>query len=224
MFSLSEACMAPVKPFAAFTLGRGVLEFAARALWLFDADIESGERVARGMSLRHQGLDSQRKLATLPAALNEHTDLDLDKIAGRVREMVTKADEEGVKTLRDRRQKVIGFGSGMLKRGELVRSIPDGEFDYRLFSAVCHSESWALIQVGFQKLDRENLVIKQGEPMNLSYVCVRSIEYFAQALWAQAHIYGWKIGPFARLLEETYDSLSLAPERRFWRRQPAVHM
>ena len=96
MFPLSEACMTPVKPFAAFTLGRGVLESAAGALWLFDADIESGERVARGISLRHQGLDSQRKLATLPAALNEHTDLALDKIAGRVREMLPNADEEGV--------------------------------------------------------------------------------------------------------------------------------
>ena len=98
--------------------------------------------------------------------------------------MVTKADEEGVETLLDRHQKVIGFGSGMLKRVELVQSIPDGELDYRLFSAVCHGESWVLNQVGFQKLDRENFVIKQGKPMILSYVCIRSIEYFAQALWA----------------------------------------
>ena len=224
MFSLSEACMTPVTPFAAFTLGRGVLESAARALWLFDADIESGERVARGMSLRHQGLDSQRKLASLPAASNEHTDLALEKITGRIREMVTKADEDGVETLLNRHQKVIGFGSRMPTRVELVRRIPDGEFDYRLFSAVCHGDSWALIKVGFQKLDRENFVIKQGKPMILSYVCVRAIEYFAQALWAQAYIYGWKSGPFARLLEETYNSLSLAPEWRFWRRQAAVHM
>ena len=48
LFALSDACVSPVKPFAAFTLARGVLESAATALWVFDSDIEKKERVERG--------------------------------------------------------------------------------------------------------------------------------------------------------------------------------
>ena len=44
------------------------------------------------------------------------------------------------------------------------------------------------------------------------------------ARWAQVYLHGWKSGPFARLLEETYDSIGLIPEGRFWRSQAVALM
>ncbi len=220
MFSLSEACMTPVKPFAAFTLARGVLESAMRVLWLLDANIKWDERVTRGMSLRLQNLDSQRWFA---ARRSEHPDLVVKQIDERVAKMVTQADNMGV-TVRRNKSRVTGFGSGMPRWGELTRRIPDGESDYRLFSAVYHGAPWAVIEVGLEKSDRENFAVKSAKPMFLIYLCSRSIEYLAHALWAEVSSYDWNSGPFARLLEETYDSASLPPERRFWRRQATAHI
>ena len=214
MFALAEACRTPVKTFSAFTLARGILESAARALWLFDTDIRWAERVTRGMSLRLQGLDSQRKFARL---VNKPID---EHIHERKAQIIEKANQMGLKVLSNSRG-VTGFGSGIPKRGELTRRIAGGESDYRAFSAGLHGEFWAS---GFQKSDRENFAVKQTDPVKSTYVCVRSIEYFAHALWAEVHIYGWKSGPFAQLLEKTYNSLSLRPERRFWRHQATEHM
>ncbi len=68
------------------------------------------------------------------------------------------------------------------------------------------------------------MAVKSPEPIVLIYVCWRAIEYFARALWAQVYLYGWKSGPFARLLEETHDSIGLVPDRRFWRSEAVAHM
>ena len=181
MFALSDACTNPVTIFAAFTLARGVLESAMRVLWLLDANIKWDERVTRGMLLRLQNLDSQRRLA---AHRSEHPDLVVKEIDERVAKMVTQADNMGV-TVRRNKSRVTGFGSGMPRRGELTRRIPDGESDYRLFSAVYHGESWAVSEVGFEKSDRENFAVKSAKPMFVIYLCSRSIEYLARALWAR---------------------------------------
>ena len=220
MFALSDACTNPVNVFAAFTLARGVLEYAMRVLWLLDANIKWDERVARGMSLGLKNLDSQRWFAT---HRSEHPDLVVKEIDERVAKMVTQADNMGVK-VRRKGSRVTGFGSGMPRWGELTRRIPNGESDYRLFSAVYHGASWAVVEVGFEKSDRENFGVKSAKPKFLIYLCSRSIEYLARALWAKVSIYDWNSGPFARLLEETYDSASLPPEQRFWGRQATAHI
>lgn len=223
LFALSDACVSPVSPFAAFTLARGVLESAATALWVFDTDIEGKERVERGMSLRLVGLEDQKKLSrTTPAGPD--TDEVTRKITNRIEDMITAAGARGVEPHRNRRERVDGFGSKMPGRLELVSRVPGGEFDYRLFSAVAHGHSWSLIGVGFKPSGEQNLAVKSPEPIVLVYVCSRAIDFFARALWAQVYLYGWKSGPFARLLEETCDSIGLIPERRFWRSQAAAHM
>ena len=221
LFALSHACVEPVTLFAAFTLARGVIESAATATWLFDANIGMKERVERGMSLRLVGLEDQQKLslAAGPDA-NEAT----RKIADRIKDMITDADARGMEPHRNRRSRVDGFGSKMPRRLELVSSVPGGEFDYRLMSAVAHGHSWALLGVGLKPSGKQNVVVKSPEPVTLAYVCSRSIEVFARALWAQVYLYGWKSGPFARLLEETYDSIGFVPELRFWRSQAVAHM
>lgn len=223
LFALSDTCLSPVKPFAAFTLARGVLESAATALWVFDPDIEGKERVERGMSLRLVGLEDQKKMSRVNPA-GPDTDEVTRKIASRIEDMMTAAGARGVEPHRNRRTKVDGFGSKMPTRLELASRLPGGEFDYRLLSAVAHGHSWALIGVAFQPSEKENMAVKRPKPIVLIYVCWRAIEFFARALWAQVYLHGWKSGPFARLLEETYDSIGLVPERRFWRSQASAHM
>ena len=223
LFALSDACVNPVKPFAALTLARGVLESAATAFWLFDVDIEKKERVERGMSLRLVGLEDQKKLSRASPA-GPDSDEVTRKITNRIEDMITVAAARGVEPHRNRRMHVDGFGSRMPGRLELVRRVPGGEFDYRLLSAVSHGHSWSLIGVAFKPSGKPNMAVKSPEPIVLVYVCSRAIEFFARALWAQVYLFGWKSGPFARLLEETYDSIELVPERRFWRSQAVVHM
>ncbi len=223
LFALSDACLNPVKPFAAFTLARGVLESASTALWILDTDIEGKERVERGMSLRLVGLEDQKKLSrTSPAGPD--ADEVTRKITGRIEDMVTVAGARGVEPHRNRREKLDGFGSRMPGRLELASRLPGGEFDYRLLSAVAHGHSWALIALAFKPSEKQNMTVKSPEPIALIYVCSRAVEYFARALWAQAYLHGWKSGPFARLLEETFDSIGLVPEQRFWRSQASAHM
>lgn len=223
LFALSDACVSPVKPFAALTLARGVLESAATALWIFDTDIDGKERVERGMSLRLVGLEDQRKLSRASPA-GPDTDEVTRKITSRIEDMTSAADARGVEPHRNRRMKVDGFGSKMPGRLELASRVPGGEFDYRLLSAVSHGHSWSLIGVAFKPSEQQNMAVKNPEPIVLVYVCSRAIEYFARALWAQVYLHGWKSGPFARLLEETFDSIGLVPERRFWRSQAVAHM
>ena len=188
------------------------------ALWVFDSDIEKKERVERGMSLRLIGLEDQRKLSrTSPAGPD--TDEVTRKITSRIEDMTRAAGARGVEPHRNRRGQVDGFGAKMPGRLELVSRVPGGESDYRLLSAVAHGQSWSLIGVGFKPSGKQNMAVKSPEPIVLVYVCSRAIEFFARALWAQVYLYGWKSGPFARLLEETYDSIGLVPERRFWRSQ-----
>ncbi|MXW25335.1 MAG: hypothetical protein F4Z77_03395 [Dehalococcoidia bacterium] len=223
LFALSDACVSPDTPFPAFTLARGVLESSATALWILDADIEGKERVERGMSLRLAGLEDQKKLlrASPPGP---DADEVTRKIASRIKDIMTVAGARGVEPHRNRRMKIDGFGSKMPGRLELVSRIPGGEFDYRLLSAVTHGHSWSLIGVAFKPSGKQNMAVKAPEPIVFVYVCWRAIEFFARALWAQVYLHGWKSGPFARLLEETYDSIGLIPEGRFWRSQAVVHM
>lgn len=80
-----------------------------------------------------------------------------------------------------------------------------------LLLAVTHGHSWSLIGVAFKPSGKQHLAVKAPEPIVFVYLCWRAIEFFARALWAQVYLHGWKSGPFARLLEETYDSIGLIP-------------
>lgn len=112
----------------------------------------------------------------------------------------------------------------MRGRTELAKTMLDAEADYRLFSASAHSHSWALTSIGYEPSDRKNLHVKHVEPTTLAYLCLRSIQYFARALWEQTYFFGWRSGPFSRLLEEVYDAIEIAPNRRFWRGQVVAHI
>ena len=124
MYALAAACTEPVAPFAAFTLARGVLESAAIAVWLFDTEIGAAERVERGMSLRHAGLEELRKLTESDPAVLEYDGDASRKVKDRFNDMLAKAIERGVEPRRNRKGQVDGFGAGMPRRLDLVNPNP----------------------------------------------------------------------------------------------------
>lgn len=223
MWALSEACTNPVQPFAAFTLARGVLESAALAVWLFDQGIDARERVARSLSVRHAGLEEQAKMARsspITSRLGGDVEREIDN---RMNELVRQAERYGIAPGVNDSGRVRRIGSRMPTRTELARKLEDGEADYRLFSAVTHGHSWALLQVGFRISADRKSATREPKAEVFTYACLRSIEFFSRALWDLAYLYGWRTGPFARLLESTYDTADLANERRFWRRHVLDH-
>ncbi len=127
------------------------------------------------MSLRKQGLDEQRKLSSEAA---EHTSgRDTVKVVSeRIDAMVLQAGARGIDVVRDRRDRVVGFGSRTSNRLDLARRFPGGAEDYRLFSAVVHGHSWALLQVGLDVNQPKGTAVKQAKPQVLRYPCLRVIE------------------------------------------------
>jgi len=116
-----------------------------------------------------------------------------------------------------------GIAERMPNFTELIGITLDRESAYRLLSGVAHGHHWAIQQIGFRAIDRED---QHGQPIKalekhlppsfVLYVANIAVTSFAKVIWYLWCLYGWKLTEAETLLDTTYDRLRYKPELRFW--------
>lgn len=221
---LIRAMHEPITPYACWTCARSMLEPAAITAWLFDPKISAHQRVSRSFAYRFEGLQEQLKFV-MSAGVKEEESV---QILARIDQLEQKAVSLGMPTLRNSKGKRDGVGERMPSATIIIKMALNDEIAYRLFSAIAHSHSWALQQLGYEKLDYQR--IKDGDKnrsvavqktagnikMHL-FACSRSVNAYALPVWYQCLYFGWDKQILINLLESVYDDIGMQPITRFWR-------
>jgi len=208
---------AAIKMVACCTCVRSMLEPCAISVWLSDPTIDGRERIARAFAYRYSGMVQQLKFARCKQAPPQEIQTQEQRIA----DVEDVAIQLGYPRLVDRRGNRNGIGMTMPNTTTLITDILNEERLYRLISGVAHGLHWATIPLAFrtQHPPQGNLVHleKTFSASGLLLVATGAINALGRALWNQTLLMGWDQAPLRALLEETYDSIDINDEFRFWR-------
>jgi hypothetical protein len=150
--------------FALYSLLRPAAEAAVRMAYLLEAGIDETQRLARGLNVRLENLIQQNKVVADHAMLTE-----------RLANLERRATANGIDTLRDRRDRVDGFGEREPQETDLFAEyLGEGELIYRYLSGHIHSMAWV-------QISREGAV-PTDEPGVSSMPMVLNVEVFANVL------------------------------------------
>jgi len=154
MIAFTKTVTEPAQTIAPWTCVRSLIEAASLAVWLLDPDIEPRIRVQRSLAFRYEGLEQQQKIAK--AAGDESSRRKIDKRLETTRDIARKL---GISEGKSNKAQRHGIGQEMPTITNLIKNTLDEEVAYRLFSALAHAHSWALIQVSFQRTKSEPSLI-----------------------------------------------------------------
>lgn len=141
MLMIFEGAKLPT--YSLYTLLRAAAEAIVRCAYLLDPSLTERERMARGLNVRWENLDEQRKI-----------DRDDKKFAERVAYLEQRAVENGIEVLKKSDDKPPHFGEGRENDVDLFAQYikaessnadekpPVGETLYRYLSAHVHSMVW----------------------------------------------------------------------------------
>ena len=132
-----DALDEPVRPLAACSCARVVLELSARVQWLLDPELDRIERMGRIFAHRLRGIVQQlkyeRSRGRAVVAFEE-----------RIEQLAKQADCVGVPVARKKGGRVATIGK-MPTATELVSKISSQQAMYRVLSALAHGNSWAIL-------------------------------------------------------------------------------
>ena len=234
----------PILTFAVWSSARNVLEASSKCIWMFDATIESAERITRSLNVR---VNEIRKSQTYQRRLLQATEREADTISqltserdARVkclRKQVATISQEisdgdtrvaylrkraatiGVTEKLDRNENFIGFGDGTSSISEQIDSaFDDAESVYSLLSAAEHGTTWAVRALGAHvDMGSQPRVSPDLTPEKALWLILMATEWFSRGLWAQYEMFGWDLHELKTVLEKAYDQIRIKPVRRFWR-------
>jgi hypothetical protein len=100
-----------------------------------------------------------------------------------------------------------------------VRDVFGQETLFRIFSAMAHSQSTALVQLGFLSFDEAlpTLLTKGMNADAAAVLLMTAADSLAKPTWAKARLYGLRIPRLANVLETRYGEMGLSQSRWFWR-------
>ena len=139
-FALTRLLVEPVPTVAPWTCARGGLEASAISCWLLDPDITPRERVSRSYACRYDGLREQEKLARTAG-----DQAFLQNVQARMDEIEVQAAGLGYPAVQNRREERIGVGRVMPAKTRCIEEVFGQETLYRIFSAMAHSQSSAMV-------------------------------------------------------------------------------
>ena len=215
-FALTRLLVEPVPTVAPWTCARGALEASALSCWLLAADVSSRERVARGFAYRHSTLREQQKLAR-----STKDQSALDRIAARIDEVEGKALALGFNRVVDKNDRRIGIGRVMPSTTDLVGDVCRQETLYRIFSAMAHSQSTAMVRLGFLPFDASlPTVLTKSMNSDVAAVLLTSgADSLAHPVWAKARLFGLDCERLVKIFEARYGEMGLAESKYFWRHE-----
>jgi hypothetical protein len=197
----------PLEAWAPWSCVRALLEACALGRWLFDPTIDWTTRVGRSLTLRLEGLNQQKRFGLAAGQSTSHAEDRILTVTG-------QAAKLGIEAVRNRRGRLVGFGSPMPSMTRLVSDELGEEAMYRLLSAVAHGHLWAITELGLKLLPAEeappvepSLRVLQKTPMlsGFLYLSRRSAHALARLLQHQVAYYGWRISGLKTLVQRFDD-------------------
>lgn len=214
VFALTRMLVEPVPTIAPWTCLRGGLEAAALACWLLSTGIDAHDRVCRSMAFRYDGLREQAKLASANGdeGIKRHFSQSMD-------ELEQQAARVGIPAVWHKHGRRISVGQTMPSRTDCIADVFGSEILYRLVSAVAHSQSSAVVELGFVAQDPEVLTLmKKGMAPNAATVLlVTAAEALGRPSWAEARLFGLNTPRLAVILERRFLEMQVNEARFFWR-------
>jgi hypothetical protein len=212
-FALARLLIKPVTTIAPWTCVRGGLEAAAIGCWLLSESIDARVRIGRSFAYRHEGLSQQVKLAGATGdESSRRTSLR------RIEEVDAEATALGYELIRSKSGKRDGIGQRMPTITKLVGDALGEEELYRVFSAMAHGHTWAVIRLGFQATDagKPTLLKKTMNPDAAAVLLMTAADVLAKPLWAEARLFGYDLKRLETLLDRGYRDVGLNETRHFW--------
>jgi len=204
----------PIQTLAPWSIVRTVIESSSFACWLFDISINAQIRSMRSLGFRYKGLREQSKLADI----SEDSAL-FNKVINQINSLEARAIKAGIKEIRNKKGKRDSIGLRIPKISDLVNETLNMEMEYRLFSSIVHSHSWATNQVGFKKIPTlGGFKLEKDLSLESIYILTNcSIRAISKPIWYKAVLYGWDISKFEILFDSIFDQIRVAKEFRFWK-------
>lgn len=218
-FALTRLLVEPVPTIAPWTCARGALEASALSCWLLAEGISGRERVARGFAYRYVTLREQQKLAR-----STKDQPAIERIAARTDKVENKALALGFSRVLDKKDRRIGIGRAMPSTTDLIEDVFGQETLYRIFSAMAHSQSTAMLQLGFMPFDATlPTLMKKGMKSDIAAALLTGgVDSLANPVWAKARLFGLDSKRLVAILEARYGDMGLAESKYFWRQAPSL--
>jgi len=212
LFAVPRLLAEPAMSIAPFACARGVLEASAEVRWLLDGAADSEIRVARSLALRFRGQAEQAKFSDAwgSAVQKAHA-------VRRAASIIEAASSRGIELRTNRQGQTIGIGHAIPSETVLARDYLGAESDYRLLSAVTHSQGAFLLASSFRRSERRGFVVKALDARMALYLLVKPTTWFARAAWTYFVYVGWNNRELSRLLESAFNAVGLSDKERFWR-------
>lgn len=203
---------------------RGVLESCSTIIWLLDTKINRKERITRILNLRLKSLSGQKTLANKDSIQNtERTQQNketIKRIEARIEYLKEEARKLNIIEKRNRKDKLLGFGTGLPSISDRVTSTLNVGYDYAMLSSIIHGDDPAILNLTtkiIKQSEDKGAIIPYLNPHSVVYLMLMVIEWFAYASWACFKFFGWDLEKLQSILEEEYDRADITEELRFWR-------
>jgi hypothetical protein len=118
-------------------------------------------------------------------------------------------------------RKQFVFKMEMPTNTEIVSNSFNNEQEYRLLSAMVHGRNWAIQSLGFEIVNKDQMIfegVKGGHlEKNLSYssvnyLCTSAFTSLASSILMKFKLYAWNAKPMAILIKRTQNELAKLQE------------
>jgi hypothetical protein len=212
LIAFTKTITEPAQSIAPWTITRSVLEASALSSWLLDPKIKTHERVKRSLALRYEGLSQQAKFLQ---SIGQSTEI----IKKRIDEIEIMAEELGFPKLRNKEDERTGIGKVMPNVTEIIRDTLNEESNFRLYSAMAHSHSWAYTQLSYRKVDEgisqesDTVLVEKHLSLELVWVLCGSVaRYFSQPIRYKCELYGFDLVSMNTIIGDVFKSIGTHPK------------
>jgi hypothetical protein len=212
-FALTRLLTEPVPTVAPWTCARGALEAAALSCWLLASDLSARERVSRSYAYRYDGLREQEKLARASG-----DEASRQRVTQRIDQVERQAIGVGYPPILNKHRERIGIGEVMPSKTKCIEDTLGQETFYRIFSAMAHSQSSALIQLGFLAFDPDIPTLRK-KAMNSDAAAVlllTAADSLTKPTWAKAQLFGLDLSRLKQIFASRYGEMGLNETRSHW--------
>lgn len=200
LIAFTKTVTEPVQTVAPWSCLRAIVESCALATWLLDPNLDARTRVQRSFAFRYDGLIEEVKFAR--ASGNKP---GISKVTARINEVERDALRLGFPRVEDKNKVRRGIAQHMPSITDIIIKTLDEEAIYRVTSAMTHAHPWALQQLSFRRVKKEeyplaedidsisdvHLFEKHLEPFSVALLCSKAANVFSKPVIYKGKLFGW---------------------------------
>ena len=231
MSALKRTLEPTVLSFAPWTCARVVLETCSLGVWLLDTEINSKERITRSLNLRLEDenqkikllrkklerISNQDQIAELPQKQKANALIEESEI--RIKCLEEKAEESSIAVTKNRKNDLIGFGSGGPPNiSDRIDATFKAKDDYAMFSSAAHGNPSMILSLGVNiEQSKKGPLTPDLDPDDAMWLIMKTVEWFARTSWTYFNLFGRELKELQFVLEDGYDQVGfINEESRFW--------